>query len=221
MAGPIAFQDFWKGPSLFVRFLWVLPHMNMWNKSSRFVKLQVVWLLMKICYSCAYSVRARVVSYHLPWKKKNHLGACFQIQVVRTLLSPESGGYVLECRSVVLNHCNMSPKAAWSPINTLWHPPVCRQAQHALLILYCHAFILPTVSKVSMEIHSYISKIAHNGPLTMTFFKQQTALHCQSPSSVPESQIPNIKPRILTMGSICVQFDHQFVYFPLGCIFSL
>lgn len=138
---------------------------------------------------------------------------CFQIQGVRTLLSPESGGYVLECRSVVLNHCNMSPKAAWSPINPLWHPPAWQQAQRALLILYCHAFILPTVSKVSMEIHSYMSKIAHNGPLTMTFFKQQTEPHCQSPSSVSNSQIPNIKPRISTMRSIWVWFD------PPVCIF--
>lgn len=148
-------------------------------------------------------------------KKKSPGGACFQIQGVRTLLSPESGGYLLQCRSVVLNHCNMSPKAAWSPINTLWHLPACRQAQRPLLILYFHAFILPTVSEVSMEIHSYISKIAHNGPLTMTFFKQQTAPRRQSPSPVPRRSNSEHKAKDFNYGKhLCSLWPPVCIFFP-------
>lgn len=182
--------------------------------------MQVVWLLVKICYSCAFGPCSYgTISPSL--KKKNHPGACFQIQGVCTLLSPESGGYVLECHSVVLNHCNMSPKAAWSPINTLWHPPSCRQAQRALLILYCHAFILPTVSKVSMEIHSYISKIARNGPLTMTFFEQHTAPHRQSPSLVTRHSNSQHKAKDFNyVKHLCWVWPPVCIFFP-RFLFSL
>lgn len=56
-----------------------------------------------------------------------------------------------QCHGVVLNHCNMSPSAAWGTITTLWHP--C-----ALVLLLCHTLTLPTYfSEVPMKFHSHIT----------------------------------------------------------------
>lgn len=57
-----------------------------------------------------------ILSGHHPSKIVKLFEGGFQIQGFCTLHSPKSGGYALEWRGVVLNHCNMSPKLPKVPL---------------------------------------------------------------------------------------------------------
>lgn len=93
---------------------------------------------------------------------------CFQIQGVCTLYSSESGGYVLECHSVVLNHCNMSPKLLEVPL------PHCDIRLHARRLsenwLSCSAILLYFQQFLRFPWKSTLTYIIWS--TTILFFKQ-------------------------------------------------